>query len=107
MPGHHLNFYIYIYIYIYIYKILFIYFQLCWVFIATHRLSLVWEAGVTLGCDVRSSHCGGFPCCGAQALGHIGSVVVVWGLWGMLASVAAALGPLQHGGVGSRSMQAQ
>ena len=28
-------------------------------------------------CRVQASHCGGFSCCGAQALGHTGSVVVV------------------------------
>ena len=27
-------------------------------------------------CSAQASHCGGFPCCGAQALGVLGSVVV-------------------------------
>ena len=26
-------------------------------------------AALGLRCDVQASHCGGFPCCGAQALG--------------------------------------
>ena len=32
------------------------------------------------GCGSQVSHCSGFSCCGAQALGHMASVVVVWGL---------------------------
>ena len=28
-------------------------------------------------CSARASHCGGFLCCGAQALGHLSSVVMV------------------------------
>ena len=46
------------------------------------------RAGATLCCGARASHCGGFSCCGAQALGtrasqlwHAGSVVVARGLW--------------------------
>ena len=31
-------------------------------------------------CGVRASHCGGFSCCGAQALGAWASVVAVRGL---------------------------
>ena len=31
-------------------------------------------------CSVWASHCNGFSCCRAQALGHAGSVVVVHGL---------------------------
>ena len=37
-------------------------------------------AGATLGCGVQAFHCGGFSCCGAQALGTQTSVVVVCGL---------------------------
>ena len=29
----------------------------------------LWQAGVTLSCGERPSHCGGFSCCGARALG--------------------------------------
>ena len=36
--------------------------------------------GPTLRCGVRASHCGGFSCCRAQALGAWASVVVAHGL---------------------------
>ena len=55
---------------------LFIYFWLRWVFVAVRGLSLV----VTLRCGARASHCGGFSCCRAQALGVWASVVVARGL---------------------------
>ena len=47
-------------------------------------LSLVAASGATLPCSARASHCGGFSCCGAQALGARASVVVARGLtsWG-------------------------
>ena len=38
------------------------------------------ERGATLHCGARASHCGGFSCCGAQALGARAPVVVVHGL---------------------------
>ena len=38
------------------------------------------QAGATLHCSVRASHCSGFSCCGAQALGTWASVVVARGL---------------------------
>ena len=38
------------------------------------------RAGTTLCCGARASHCGGFSCCGAQALGTRASVVVARGL---------------------------
>ena len=41
--------------------------------------SLRWT-GATLRCGARASHCGGFSCCGAQALGARASVVVACGL---------------------------
>ena len=52
-------------------------FGLHWVFIAVHGLSLV--AGASLHCSVRASHCGGFSCCRAWALGTRASVVVAHG----------------------------
>ena len=58
---------------------LFIYWLHC-VFIAVHRLSLVGRAGATLRCGAWASHCGGFSCCGAQAVGARASVVVACGL---------------------------
>ena len=36
--------------------------------------------GATLHCGARASHCGGFSCCGAQALGTWASVVEARGL---------------------------
>ena len=35
------------------------------------------EQGLLPSCGAQDSHCGGFSCCRAQALGYIGSVVVV------------------------------
>ena len=43
-------------------------------------LSLVVASGATLRCDARASHCSGFSCCGARALGAWASVVVAHGL---------------------------
>ena len=37
--------------------------------------SLVVELGATLRCGAQVSYCGGFSCCGAQALGTRASVV--------------------------------
>ena len=52
---------------------LFIYFfnfWLCWVFIAACGLSLVAASGgATVRCSERTSHCRGFSCCRALALG--------------------------------------
>ena len=59
---------------------LFIYFWLRWVFISARGLSLVAAIGATLRCGARASHCGGFSCCGARALGARASVVVARGL---------------------------
>ena len=36
--------------------------------------------GATLHCGAQASHCGGFSCCGARALGKRASVVVARGL---------------------------
>ena len=40
----------------------------------------LWRAGATLRCGAWASHCGGFSCCGARALGTRASVVVARGL---------------------------
>ena len=46
-----------------------------------HEVSLVMlSGGATLCCGVQASHCGGFSCCGARALGARVSVVVARGL---------------------------
>ena len=46
----------------FIYFILFIYFWLCWVFVAARGLSLVVANGL-LCCGAHASRCGGFSCC--------------------------------------------
>ena len=75
------SFFKYLFYFYYFLKILlFIYFCLCWVFIAVRGLSLVVARGATLCCGVWASHCGGFSCCGARALGTRASVVVAHGL---------------------------
>ena len=56
--------------------ILFIYFWLLWVFIAAFVSFLyLRRAGATLRCCAWASHCGGFSCCRARALGTQASVV--------------------------------
>ena len=54
----------------------FFYFWLHWVFIAAHGLSLVAASRATLCGGARASHCSGFSCCRARALGTQTSVVV-------------------------------
>ena len=54
-------------------------FWLCWIFVAARSLSLR-RVGATLRRGTRASHCGGFSCCGAQALGVRAPVVAAWGL---------------------------
>ena len=49
---------------------LFIYFWLCWVFIAAGK------RGLLSNCCPQSSHCCGFSCCGEWPWGHAVSVVV-------------------------------
>ena len=46
------------------------------------RAGFLWLQRVraTLRCGARASHCGGFSCCGAQAVGAWASVVVAHGL---------------------------
>ena len=50
--------------------IYFMYFWLCWVFIAVRAFSSCSEWELFSSCGVWPSHCGGFSCCRAQALGH-------------------------------------
>ena len=54
--------------------------SLCWAFVAAQGLSLVVASGSTLPCGAHASHCSGFSCCGAQALGTRTSVAAVLGL---------------------------
>ena len=60
--------------------IIFIYFWLCWVFVAGHGLSLVVVRWATLCCSIRASHCSDFSCCRARALGTWASVLMTCGL---------------------------
>ena len=57
----------------------FIYFWLCWVFAATHGLSLVAVSRAPLHGGAPASHCGGFSCCGAEVLGTQAPVAAVHG----------------------------
>ena len=45
-----------------------------------HGLSPVAASGGTLWCGAQASHCGGFSCCGARALGARVSTVAAHGL---------------------------
>ena len=57
--------------------------------------------GATLRCGVWASHCSGFSCCGAQAIGTWASVVVAHGLYSAGSEVVA------HGlsSFGSRALE--
>ena len=59
------------------------------------------RAGATLRCSAQASHCGGFSCCGAWALGVRASVVVAHGLQQLLhmGSVVVARGLQSTGSV--------
>jgi len=48
---------------------LFIYFWLCWVFVAERALLWLRRVGDALHCGAWASHGSGFSGCGAQALG--------------------------------------
>ena len=52
-------------------------FGLHWVFTAVKAFLQLRRAGATPHCCAQASHCGGFSCCGARALGTRASVVVV------------------------------
>ena len=47
------------------------------------------ERGATLRCGAWASHCGGFSCCGARALGVWTSVVAAHGLYSASSVVVA------------------
>ena len=97
----HIYIYIYICIYIYIYVCVYVY---KYSFLAalglrccTRAFLWLWWAGATLRCCGWASHCGGFSCCRAQAVGARASVVVAHGL-----SCSAACGNLP--GLGLKPM---
>ena len=58
----------------------YIYFWLWWIFIAGRGPPLVAAIQGCTSCSVWASHCGGFPCFGAWALGMQASVVAAPGL---------------------------
>ena len=62
------------------YVILFIYFWLCWVFIALQVFPSCGEQELLSSCSARASHCSGFSCCRAQALGARAPAAVAHGL---------------------------
>ena len=65
--------YIYIYIYIHIHlRIIYLYFWLCWVFVAARELFFCSCSKQGLLSSCIGSHCHGFSCCRAQALGLVG-----------------------------------
>ena len=49
-------------------------------FVADFGLSLAAETGLLSSCDAWASRCGGFSCCGTQALGAQASAFVARGL---------------------------
>ena len=77
--GYHFDYIKYLKVITVFLKIYLFYFWLRCVFVAARGLSLVVVRGATLRCSVQASHCGGFSCCGAQALGAQASVVVARG----------------------------
>ena len=64
----------------FIYFIYIHYFWLRWVFVAACGLSLVAASRGYSSLWCAASHCGGFSCCGARALGTQATVVVAHGL---------------------------
>ena len=77
----HKNFYIqFLFSFKFIY--LFIYFIFGCVGSSLLCVGFLWlqQAGATLHCSAWASHCSGFSCCGARALGAQASVVVTCGL---------------------------
>ena len=76
LSGYLFQLHSFIYIYIFIYLFLAVLGLRC----CMRAFSSCGERGPTLRCSAQASHCGGFSCCGAQALGVWASVVVAHGL---------------------------
>ena len=53
---------------------------MCCVFLAAQAFSLASARGLLSSCSGRASHCSGFSCCRAQALGYGASAVAARGL---------------------------
>ena len=51
-------------------NLMFIYFWLCWFFIAVWAFLRLQQVGAPSSCPVQSSRWGGSSCCRARALGH-------------------------------------
>ena len=62
------------------FDLLFIYFWLCWVFIAVQAFCSCDKQGLLSSCSVWASHCRSFSPYGVWALGASASVVVACGL---------------------------
>ena len=77
-----LHLFIYLFIHSFIHSFIYLFIYGCFGSLLLHMGFLqLWRAwATTLHCGARASHCGGFSCCGAQALGMWASVVVVHGL---------------------------
>ena len=54
------------------YLFMYFYFWRCQVFIAVWAFLELWQVKLLSSCDAQLSHCSGFSCCGARALGHVG-----------------------------------
>ena len=68
-----------LYICIYIYNFIhFIYFWLCWIFVAAQAFLQLWQAGATLQLQCAGSRACGLSSSSSWALEHMGSVVVSW-----------------------------
>ena len=61
----------------FIYNFIYLFLAVLGLSFCMHTFPQLQQAGVTLCCGSRASHCGGFSCCGAWTLGHMGSVVVI------------------------------
>ena len=69
-----------LYICIYIYNFIhFIYFWLCWIFVAAQAFLQLWQAGATLQLQCAGSRACGLSSSSSWALEHMGSVVVAHG----------------------------
>ena len=72
-------------VFIYLFKFIYLFFVFCFFgFVGSSLLHTGFlqlrRVGATLHCSTWASYCGGFSCCGAQALGVWASVVVARGL---------------------------
>ena len=69
-----------VYIYMYVYIFFKFIFGRVWSSLLCAGFLQLQRAGATLRCGVQTSHCGGFSCCRARALGTRASVVAARGL---------------------------